>query len=62
MEFPRAFNEERRLEVRRLAVGLRAEARFGEEKAGALRVRPGQASSRTSICGKRAGATRWLLA
>jgi hypothetical protein len=26
------------------------------------RTSPGQASSRTSICGQRAGATRWLLA
>src|SRR5258708_37730881 len=38
MEFPRAFNEERRLGVRRLAPGLRAETRFGEEKARGLRV------------------------
>src|SRR5258708_22152439 len=42
MEFPRAFNEERRLGVRRLASGLRAETRFGEEKAGGLRVRSGK--------------------
>jgi len=62
MEFPRAFNEERRLGVRLPAFGLRAETRFGEEKAGALRVRSGQAGSRTPLCGKRAGATQWLLA
>jgi len=33
MDFPRAFNEERRLGLRRLAGGLRPETRFGEEKA-----------------------------
>jgi len=42
MEFPGAFNEEPRLGVRRLAVALRAETRFGEEKAGAFRVRSGR--------------------